>query len=132
MLMTTSDMAIAHSMKLPARALVVEDNMVVALDMAEILEDAGVSDIRVAATVEQGLSFLDESPVDFALLDVNLGTSTSLEVAKVLASRGVPFILTTGYEGASGMTDGFPPSPILVKPYSPSDIVAAVADLFGL
>lgn len=115
---------------LPPRALLVEDEAVIALDMTDILQDAGVIDIRVATTAEQGLALLEEGVVDFAILDVNLGTTTSLGIARALAEKRVPFVLTTGCNHGSGEMSAFPPSPVLQKPYSPDDIIEAIAGLF--
>ncbi len=117
---------------LPPRALLVEDDAIIALDMMNILGDAGVIDVRVASTAEQGLALLEQGVVDFAVLDVNLGTTSSLGIARVLAARQVPFVLTTGCDGGSRPLSEFPPSPVLYKPYGPDDIIGALAGLFAV
>lgn len=111
---------------LSGKVLVVEDNVVIALDTSDILEDAGAEEVLVAATAAQGLGILADHEIAFAVLDVNLGSGTSLEVAEALAAKGVPFVLATGYGEGSRTTEGFPESSILKKPYSPTDLVAAL------
>lgn len=117
--------------RLPRCALLVEDNVVIALDTSDILEEAGVTEVRVAMTAEQGMAMLGQGDIDFALLDISLGSTTSLEVAQALAARHVPFVVTTGCDNASEALSAFPPAPILQKPYSSADILGAVAALFG-
>lgn len=124
----TADFALLlHS---PKCALLVEDNVVIALDTSDILQEAGVAEVRVASTAEQGMAMLAQGDIDFALLDVSLGSTTSLEVALALAARHIPFVVTTGCDNASGTLSAFPPAPILQKPYSSTEILGAVASLF--
>ena len=54
------------------------------------------------ADVEDALDLImAEGRIDGAILDVNLGGEPAYPVADMLIDRGVPFIFTTGYDGAS-------------------------------
>jgi CheY-like chemotaxis protein len=89
----------ARSMLEGRRVLVVEDEYVIAVDLARALEDLGATVIGPAASVADALGFVaEDSALDFAILDVNLGIEKVFPVAEVLRARGVPFIFTTGYE----------------------------------
>jgi CheY-like chemotaxis protein len=79
------------------RILVVEDEMMVLMLLEGMLQDLGCRAICSAATVTEALDLIAESTFDAATLDVNLGGSTSLPVANVLAGLGVPFAFATGY-----------------------------------
>lgn len=97
--------------------LVVEDNVIVAMDAAAILEGAGFAPVVTVATVADAVAQIERRPPAAALLDVNLGDETSRAVAVLLIARGIPFGLTTGYTAPDGM-DGFPDAPVLQKPYT--------------
>ncbi|CAN0582385.1 unnamed protein product, partial [Ectocarpus sp. 12 AP-2014] len=57
--------------KLDGHALVVEDNMIIALDASDGLSDLGAEAVHTAPSVAVALSLLDRHPVRFALIDVN-------------------------------------------------------------
>ncbi|WP_421997747.1 HWE histidine kinase domain-containing protein [Reyranella sp.] len=102
----------------PADVLVVEDNMIIALDTEGMIRGLGVASVRVASSRMAALSLVQERRPDFAFLDVNLGAETSFEVAEELLRRGVPFAFTSGY----GEQAAFPPEmsgiPRVTKPYT--------------
>nr|WP_246849320.1 PAS domain S-box protein [Rubellimicrobium arenae] len=81
------------------RILVVEDEVVVALDVAMALEALGHVVLGPVATVEQAMRTLDEGGCDAALLDINLGRETSEPVARRLVEAGVPFLTVSAYSG---------------------------------
>ena len=102
---------------LQGTALVVEDNMIIALDAEDIMRELGASDVQVATTVADGARIAGDETISFALLDVNLGDETSLPLARQLAEAGVPFAFATGYGEASPVTREFPGVPVVTKPY---------------
>jgi CheY-like chemotaxis protein len=85
------------------RLLLVEDEYLVAADLAASLESLGVEVIGPAASVEEALSFVqkDGVPLDGAVLDINLGNERVYPVAEVLRALGIPFLFTTGYDAAA-------------------------------
>lgn len=82
------------------RLLVVEDEYVIALDLAHTLEDAGAEVVGPLSTVEDALDYVanEGDRLDAAVLDVNLRNERVYPVADALAARGIPFVLTTGYD----------------------------------
>jgi ActR/RegA family two-component response regulator len=106
--------------------LVVEDNMIIALDAEGALLRAGIETVRVAASVEQAMRLIGEKAPDFALLDINLGQETSFAIAEHLAEIDVRFAFTTGY----GEDIAFPPKMLgtarIRKPYTGDTLVAAM------
>ena len=117
--------------KLSGSILLVEDNMIIAMDTADTLEEAGLSPVHTTSSVEEALASIEREPPALALLDVNLGAETSLAVAKALAERGIRFALTTGYGDDGGVLATFPPAPVLRKPYTPDALVALVRSLMA-
>lgn len=79
--------------------LVVEDDYMIAADLACSLEEAGATVVGPMASVPEALALLATEPrIDAAVLDVNLGSEKVFPVADVLRERGVPFVFATGYD----------------------------------
>ena len=113
------------------RVLIVEDELLIAMNLEQILADAGISDVTTAPSAKEALELLRTFAPDIAILDVNLGTNTSVAVAEELASRGIPFMLTTGYGEGSSLFEKFTKVATLNKPYEASAVIAAVSTLVG-
>lgn len=103
---------------LAGKALVVEDNMIIAMDASDILSELGCAAVSMANGVGEALRLIEAEQFDLALLDVNLGNETSLPVAETLRARGVPFLLATGYGATEDITAAYPDAPTLKKPYT--------------
>lgn len=111
-------------------ALVVEDNLIIAMDAVDALEALGAAPVHMASGVAAALEILRREPVALGLLDVNLGVETSAEVARVMAERGVPFALATGY-GEGDLTGAYPEAPVLKKPYDDAALRRVIGRLMG-
>ncbi|MGN8094119.1 GAF domain-containing protein [Methylobacterium sp. 22177] len=98
-------------------ALVVEDNMIIALEAEEVLSALGADAVDMAASVREALRLIDASPPDRALLDVNLGAETSVAVARRLAELGIPFAFATGYGESFQVPPDLGDVPVIKKPY---------------
>jgi CheY-like chemotaxis protein len=84
------------------RVLVVEDDFLLADGLAEELAEHGLQVVGPVATVQQALRLLDDgTPIDAAILDVNIGGEMAYPVADRLAERGTPFLLASGYDAAA-------------------------------
>lgn len=97
------------------KILILEDEAIVALDLAMQLEDEGHMPLGPAGTPEEAIALLEEEEPDFAVLDVNLDGITSKAVAEQLTERGCPFVYVTGYADEGIMAD-MPCAPSLSKP----------------
>jgi CheY-like chemotaxis protein len=107
--------------------LVVEDEMLIAINLEQILMDSGVSEITTASSSEDALQKIRYVKPDVAILDVNLGHETSVAVAEELKRRGIPFMLTTGYGDRSGLVEQFSEVTILNKPYEAAAIISSLS-----
>ena len=84
------------------RILIVEDEYVVALDLARSLAEIGASVIGPVGSVAAAMALLaSEAEPDMAVLDINLGTEKVFPVADALSARGLPFVFATGYDTLS-------------------------------
>lgn len=109
------------------RVLIVEDELLVAMDYEEMLRHAGCVVIGPVARQAKALALLERGPPDVAVLDLNLAGERSTPLAEALAARGVPFVIVTGY---SEKTPGDPVlagAPRLAKPVRPKELVQAIA-----
>jgi DNA-binding response OmpR family regulator len=80
------------------RILLVEDEYMLASDLAEFLERHGTSVVGPVGSVSEALALVDATPIDAAVLDVNLRDERVYPVADVLIGRGVPIVFATGYD----------------------------------
>ncbi len=111
--------------------LIVEDQMLIALDLEAMLADEGLSKVATTNSVKQAMAQIEASPPDLAILDINLGPVNSFAVAEELRKRGTPFLFATGYGEGAELPEAFSGVPIVRKPYSRSAIVAALALLMS-
>lgn len=112
----------------PARILIVEDDAILASDLACELEGAGYDIVGPAHCLRAALELIGTSEIDAALLDIGLAQSTSYPAAEALMRRGVPFAFLSGYE-AWDMRPDFEKHILIDKPVGPAQLRRAVRSL---
>lgn len=110
------------------RVLVVEDEMMIAMMLADMLEDLGHQVVGPVARLDKALDLVRRETIDVALLDVNVHGQEIYPVADELIRRGIPFMLATGY-GAKGVREQYRSWPILQKPFQQENLRDAIAGL---
>lgn len=115
----------ASTVLVPSSVLLVEDNVLIAMDTEETLKTLGVGLVIVASTVSQALAAIERQPPAFALLDVNLGGETSFAVAERLAESKIPFAFVSGYGEQIDFPAAFADAPKICKPHG-ADALRAV------
>lgn len=108
------------------RVLVVEDEMMIAMLIEDILADQGCRLVGPAIRVVDALRLLDAEWVEVALLDVNLNGEDTYPIAEELRRRNIPFVFATGY-GAAGVKAGYGQFVTLQKPFEADDLTEALA-----
>jgi CheY-like chemotaxis protein len=99
--------------------LVVEDEMLLALDLEEGLRDLGCVVVGPAGTLRSALRLIETETVDAAILDVNLAGERVFPVARRLAEQGIPFVFATAYADAGEIYPvDVQSAPRLSKPYT--------------
>ena len=111
--------------------MIVEDEVLVAMDLEAMLDGYGYGVLGPVATVEQALALLNQERPDAALLDVSLkGNEWSSPVADALREAGIPYLLMSAYGPseleASGLLKG---TQNLGKPVVERQLVEALADV---
>lgn len=109
--------------------LIVEDEIIVAFDLEEMVGEMGHRVFGVASSLDGALAKISQGRPDIAILDLNLSGESSLPLAEKLARNGVPIIYSTGYEVVDGLP-GMPESARIVqKPMAQEDLARTIADL---
>ena len=111
------------------RILVVEDEYMLAADLEMELLDAGAIVLGPFGTLATAIEFIGtKQKIDGAILDVNLRGEMIFPAADLLIERGVPFVLTTGYD-ASAIPSRFEHCARCSKPISMAKIAQAIGRL---
>lgn len=109
------------------RVLVVEDEYLIAIELASALEDEGVEVIGPASTLAQGQELCRAGKrIDGAILDINLRGENVYPLADALRDEAVPFLFSTGCS-THEIPDRFIDVPLCAKPMGSSEILRAFA-----
>lgn len=98
------------------RVLLVEDQMIVAMQVEDILHAAGCEVVGPVGTLQAAITLAHAEVLDAAVLDINLDGEKVYPAAEELQARGIPFILATGY-GDAALPEKWRNRPRLSKPY---------------
>ena len=110
--------------------LIVEDDAFIALDIEDVLREAGFLITGPAATVQEALTLLQGSErPDVALLDYNLGDETSIPVAHKLEEMGIPFLFLSGQVSSVVLGDTDLDPVVMSKPFVPNHLIETVGGL---
>jgi CheY-like chemotaxis protein len=110
------------------RVLLVEDEIMVALLLEDMLAELGHKVVGPVARLKQALEMAQQEPLDVAILDVNINGNEVYPVAEALAARDIPFAFVTGY-GGKGLRALYCDRPTLQKPFRRRELRELFADL---
>jgi CheY-like chemotaxis protein len=111
------------------RILVIEDEYYLAEDLAQELKSLGAQIVGPVGRMEEAASIVDNgTPIDGAILDINLHSEMIFPLARTLRLRRVPFVFATGY-GATTIAPEFKDVLLWEKPI---DVPAMARGLSGL
>ncbi len=112
------------------RVLIVEDSPVVGPFTADMLADLGCEVIGPAPNMAAAREMVVAGGFDAALMDVHIRGDLVFPLCEILASKDVPFILTSGYadwQSAEKWRD----RPRLQKPYTIEQVEKALTELLA-
>jgi DNA-binding NarL/FixJ family response regulator len=112
------------------RVLLVEDEFLIAADLAEFLGELGCEVVGPVAKVDSAMRLAAREPLDGAIVDMNLAGRSAVPVLSMLDSRDVPAIVTTGY-GTSSVPERLQHIPCLSKPVRRLRLIAAMQAAFA-
>ena len=114
-----------------ARILVVEDEVLIAMEIAQALEAEGFDVVGPCHTVLQVLDVLRQPDCcDAVTLDANLHNESAQLVARALLKLEKPFIVISGYD-ANQLPDALAAAPHLAKPLRTEDLITRLRSLLA-
>ena len=112
------------------KVLVVEDEMMIAMLIEDMLDEFGCELVGPATNVPRALELISREAIEIAVLDLNLDGQDTYAIADALHLKNVPFIFATGY-GSTGLRKEYGNRPILQKPFQQKDLEIALAQALG-
>ncbi|ABA05035.1 response regulator receiver [Nitrobacter winogradskyi Nb-255] len=103
----------------------VEDEVMIRMMVADMLEELGYSIAAEAGDIEQALQLARTTNFDIAILDVNVNGKLISPVAEVIEGRNRPFIFATGY-GTQGLPPEYCNRPSVQKPFQMDGLAAVI------
>ena len=109
------------------KVLLVEDEPLIAMNLAAEIEDMGYEVLGPAHSIESALGLIVNARPDLALLDIDLAQAgDGIVIAKVLSAKGIPAVFVSGQTEVacsnSHLAIGY-----ISKPYEPVDVVNSIA-----
>jgi len=112
--------------------LIVDDEPLISMLYEEIVIDAGLSVGGTFASCESAEEWLNVHDSDLAIIDITLQDGNSVELAKKLCGRKIPFLVVSGYPAESdGIDEIFKSAPWVVKPVTPASLQSALQSLIA-
>lgn len=110
------------------RLLIVEDEYLVAMELAMAVEELGGEVAALAGRLSDAMEAAGQQ-IDGALVDVQLGSEKSFPLVEKLAAAQIPLILMTGYD-PSVLPEDIRRHPRLAKPFVPAELERMARQVF--
>jgi DNA-binding NtrC family response regulator len=109
------------------KILLLEDEVLIAMDMEDRLLDSGYDVIGPFASVSDALDAIEQAPIDGAVVDLNLGGEMSFPVIEALKARGLPVIVCSAYADLPEFKTRLPDVPLISKPCDTGKLISLLA-----
>jgi two-component sensor histidine kinase/CheY-like chemotaxis protein len=106
--------------------LLVEDNLLIALEAEEMLTDLGARLVVSASTLRAVEEAISAHEFGFAMLDVSVGRGTRSDLARRLRAAGTPYIFASGYGDQVAFESDHGASIVIQKPYERDHLRRAI------
>ena len=112
--------------------LVVDDEPLLAYDMADLLQFHGARIAGTCTSLEEAVALIESGePIDAAVLDIQVGNDEVWPCARRLRERGIPFLFVSALCGMRPLPAPFEDRPYLGKPMDPSRLRDALKSLLA-
>lgn len=105
--------------------IIVEDEVLISLMVEDMAADLGWAVAGAAQTQSAALTLLESCTPHLALLDVDLGSTSSFAVMDACRARNIPMVFITGYMSRD-LPDHVRDGQVLAKPFSTQDLAGAI------
>lgn len=113
------------------KILIVEDELIIAKDISNVLENEGYDTIIGITTVKDAILQIENNELSLVLIDINLSdNSDGVELGNYLLKKeGIPYIYITSYSDNVTLdrVKDTRPNGIIIKPFKNSDIKSTVS-----
>jgi DNA-binding response OmpR family regulator len=113
------------------RILILEDEYLIAMDVEQLCRDHGAEDAILIGDLDALEAELAGRRFDVAVIDAMLNGRSTLDFARRLRERSIPFVFATGYGDAAERFADFPGVPVVGKPYGGRELIDAIALVVG-
>jgi CheY-like chemotaxis protein len=112
------------------RILLVEDEVLIAEMVIDMLAGLGATVLGPATTIEAGLALAGSESFDAAVLDINVRGERIDPIADLLDARGIPMVFATGYGMAAAAERRN--AAVIDKPYTQDRLASALAQALAM
>lgn len=98
------------------RAVIVEDNLLISLDLQKKLKRAGFENVDIYGDLVSARAGLDHNKPQMVFLDVHLGNENSFELGMEILRKHIPFMFITGYGAGMDLPPALKNVQVLTKP----------------
>ncbi len=108
------------------RVLIIEDELLIALDLKEALIQVGADVVGIAATAQEASEAVAAPNLTAAIVDLRLNGQSVREAVQRLTDRDLPFIFYSGLDGTP-TARSWPQVPLLFKPLPAEEVAETLA-----
>ena len=111
------------------RVLIVEDEYLVAEEIANTLRESKIHVVGPIGMIHEAYEAVQDTSLDCAVMDINIGGGASFPLIDVLIQRSVPVLLMTGYDQEE-LPMKYRSLPLVQKPLLRGELARALGRLF--
>ena len=111
------------------RILIVEDEYLVAEEISETLRGIRINVVGPVGMIQEAYQAVQDTSLDCAVMDINIGEGASFPLIDVLIQRSVPVLLMTGYDQEE-LPMKYRSLPLVQKPLLRGELARALGRLF--
>lgn len=118
-----------ETVTLASRILLVEDQLLIAMDAEAMLNDYGYLNIATATNLDDARKAVEADELSLVILDINLGNVTTFELAKELVAKNIPIAFASGYTDHDTESHDLGHIPVITKPFGEDELLGTVTRL---
>lgn len=124
------------ALKLKPEILIVEDEFIIALDIAMQLREMGYEPLGPATTGEQAIEMAEKFRPKLVLMDIHLGSPMDgITAAQTIRTTfGIPFVFLSAFKGAENRARAELTKPLgyLAKPFTEYELRSTLASALNI